>query len=458
MKYFLQMSLVLFILWSKSSQAQQIHTLSLKEAWEQANDNYPGLHERKYLIEEFKIRKKEVQSQALPQIQLQAQSSFGTLNSSAGAFFPVPGVFNLSGSNANLNPEINNVRNTFGSVLVDWRIFEFGRQRSAVEAAQYQVQAAESGYQATGLSLQSKVTRLYIDILYNKANLQWAQANAIRLNNIREVTTSLARAGIKPGADTSLAASSFLQATANQQEWLGKLNASKINFTEVVPVQSFNLAENGFLKSDIQHLKTDSVPISHPYLKLINDQISYEQTQESLITKEAYPSLSVLGGLSTRGNSINSDGSMTPGLTSGFSNYANNYLIGLGLSWNISGIYTSSLGKRRVKQTIKGVHAKYDMQKLQMETALSSVNSRINQQRIQLIQNRLAEQESRKAYDLYMVRYEGGLISITELLQIQSFLQIAEKEFIEAQQVLWNLLITQAEVSGNFNYLATQFN
>ncbi|KEQ29913.1 hypothetical protein N180_19945 [Pedobacter antarcticus 4BY] len=95
MKYFLQMSLVLFILWSKSSQAQQIHTLSLKEAWEQANDNYPGLHERKYLIEEFKIRKKEAQSQALPQVQLQAQSSFGTLNGSAGAFFPVPGVFNI---------------------------------------------------------------------------------------------------------------------------------------------------------------------------------------------------------------------------------------------------------------------------------------------------------------------------------------------------------------------------
>jgi outer membrane protein TolC len=93
-----------------------------------------------------------------------------------------------------------------------------------------------------------------------------------------------------------------------------------------------------------------------------------------------------------------------------------------------------------------------------METAMNAVVSRIDQQKQQVMNNRLAEQEARNAYDLYLVRYEGGLISLTELLQIQSFLQLAEKEFIEAQQVLWNLLITQAEVSGDFNYLATQLN
>ena len=94
---------------------------------------------------------------------------------------------------------------------------------------------------------------------------------------------------------------------------------------------------------------------------------------------------------------------MTPGLTSAFSNYANNYLIGLGLSWNLSGIYTSSLGKKRVKENLKSVHAKYDAQRLKIETALSSVNARIHQQRIQLGENRMAVQEARKAYDLYLV-------------------------------------------------------
>jgi outer membrane protein TolC len=457
MKYLLQMLLVLFILWSKPSHAQQPPTLSLQQAWERANNHYPGLDERKYLIDEFKIRKKEVQSQALPQVQLQAQSSYGTLAGSTGAFFPIPGSFNVSGNNS-MNPDINAAHNTFGSVLMDWRIFEFGKQRNAVEAAEFQVKAAESSFDAAGLSLQSRVTKLYIDILYHKANLQWSESNVIRLNNIRNVTVSLALAGLKPGADTSLATSSFLQAKAYQQEWLGKYDASKINFTEVVPVQDFNLAVHAFLKADSGNLKIDSLPLSHPYLKVITNQLSYEKTQESLLAKEAMPSLSILGGLSSRGSAIHPNGTMTSGLTSGFANYANNYLIGLGIRWNISGVYTISLAKKRAEKTVKSVQARYETQKLQMKTALDAVNSRISQQEGQLLNNKLAEQQAKNAYDLYLVRYEGGLISLTELLQIQSFLQLAEREYIEAQQVLWNLLITQAEVSGDFNYLASQFN
>jgi hypothetical protein len=66
--------------------------------------------------------------------------------------------------------------------------------------------------------------------------------------------------------------------------------------------------------------------------------------------KGKYPSLSILGGLSSRGNALNPDGSLQSGLTSGFSNYANNYLIGLSLSWNISGVYKSSLAKSDLKK------------------------------------------------------------------------------------------------------------
>ena len=86
-----------------------------------------------------------------------------------------------------------------------------------------------------------------------------------------------------------------MQATAIQHEWLGKLNSSKINFTEVVPVQNFDLAESKYMESDAAHTMIDAVPVSHPYLKGLADQVSYEQTQEMLITKGAFPSLSVLG-------------------------------------------------------------------------------------------------------------------------------------------------------------------
>ncbi|MGY0038018.1 TolC family protein [Pedobacter sp. NJ-S-72] len=137
MKYNLYLISLFFMLTSVSAYAQQPAGLTLTRAWELAYQNYAGLMAKNAQLEEASYAQKETQSRSLPQMQLQLQNSYGTFAGSNGAFFPVPGVFNVNGAKADHGN--TSAANTFGSVLVNWKFFEFGKQRKTIEAAGYKV-------------------------------------------------------------------------------------------------------------------------------------------------------------------------------------------------------------------------------------------------------------------------------------------------------------------------------
>lgn len=458
MKYTLQLALLVLMAFSNAVKAQQQAILTLKDAFAEADRTYPGLAERIAGVEEFEIRKKEVQSKSLPQVQLQAQQSYGTFQGSSGAFFPVPGVFNVTGNNIGLDAGSQATGNAFGSVLMDWKFFEFGRQRKSIDAAEYQVQGAKSSYEASRLSLHSKISQLYLEIFYSKANLQWAQRNVERVNQVLEIAKSLSSAGLKPGADTAIVSSAYSQALAVRYEWLGRYQASKAKFTEVVPNMNWSVADLSSSEMGIADTDQDTINSAHPYLQVIEKQLAYEKALEQVVARKILPSFSVLGGVSTRGSGIGQNGIIDPGIGSGYQNLANNYLVGVGLTWNIGNAYTSSLERKRSQKTIKGVQEKYNLQQLQMNSALSAVSVRILQQRTLLGQTQKAFAKASEAYELYLARYQGGLINLTELLQIQALLQSSERDNLQAGQNYWNLITTQAELSSDFSLLLNHFN
>ncbi|MBB5646724.1 TolC family protein [Pedobacter cryoconitis] len=455
MKYNLYLIGMFSMLISVSTYAQQPAGLSLTYAWEIAYQNYSGLLAKNALLEESQYAQKEIQSRSLPQMQLQLQNSYGTFAGSNGAFFPVPGVFNVNGTKS--GQENTAAANTFGSVLADWKFFEFGKQRKTIKAAGYKVQEAKSGYDAAKLALQAKVTSLYVGILYANSNLEWADQQVKRVKEILDLSVSLADAGLKPGADTALAASSYLLAKATKDEWTGKYNAGKINFSEVVPLAEIQLPQQSFMRYQTLQVSSDSISPDHPYLQILDKQVRYNEIQNELSSRKMLPSFSLSGGLSARGSGISANGAVNRDLSAGYTNTARNYLVGIGLTWNLSDIYTGSFAKKRTAQAVQASKFSYDLQKLQMNTALQAVGSRVNQQLKQVANTRLALAKAQQAYNLYLSRYESGLINLTELLQIQSLLQQVEKNAIEVQQEFWNLLIKRAELSGDFSELSSQF-
>ena len=454
----LYLAVLLSIIVSTESFSQTTEAFSLKQAWQAAFDSYPSLVEKQANFQLAEAEKQQVKQAFLPSLQLQVQNSYGSSSGTSGAFFPLPGIFNVTGP---VGPGTNAASsgNMFGSALADWKIFEFGRRRTALKAADYAVKEAGSEINAAKLDLQIKVSRLYINMLYNQAKADWAAQNAARVKKILDLSASLTSAGLKPGADTLLASATYLQTQAELNEWEGKLLSSRIQFTEVVPAapQNSRIVTTRFLNAYTDLLAGDSVGNSHPYLDGISQRILQNQAQHELSARKIFPSISILGGTSFRASGISNE-LVDNSWPASFNNGTKNYLVGIGLTWNISNIYTSGIEKKMAAQQVNASKSRYELKLLQLRIGLQSSESRISTQIKQVNNTSKAVVNARSAYELYLSRYENGLINLIELLQIELLLQQSEKVNIEAYQQLWDQVIIKSELSGNFSDLSNQFN
>jgi outer membrane protein TolC len=136
---------------------------------------------------------------------------------------------------------------------------------------------------------------------------------------------------------------------------------------------------------------------------------------------------------------------------------ADNYLVGISLTWNVTGVYTSHIQKKRLEQKVQATQYGYTLEALQLKTQLKSSSVLIEEQVNQSEKSLIAVNKALEAYDLYLSRYQNGLIDLTALLQIQSLLQQAEKNNIDAHGQLWDQLVNKAALTGDFSYLSNQF-
>lgn len=88
-----------------------------------------------------------------------------------------------------------------------------------------------------------------------------------------------------------------------------------------------------------------------------------------------------------------------------------------------------------------------------MQAELSASQSKIIQEFQQLTKTDEAVKQSQEAYNMYLARYKSGLITLSELLQIQILVEQAENKHIEASREYWLLLASEAELTADFDFL-----
>lgn len=435
------------------AQQQKEHTLG--SLWSKVEENYPGVGAKMSAIDAAKYNQREVKGNMLPQVNAQAQNTYGTYEGSAGGFFPQPGFFNVSGSKV-LQDGSSTAANTFGSAVVNWELFSFGKLRKQNEAAGALYNKSVSDKDAYLLNLKKTLSERYIILLYNDAKLQWTQKNADRLDDIRKITSGLSASGLRPAADSLLASSSYVQAMGEHDKWYGFKNAAYIKLLELYGNDTINYtvsadrfsnpAENGLNKVNI-------INPSHPILDALDKQFEYYTLSGEAQKRSSLPSVHLLGGYAYRGTGIGSNGTVSGEWKDGFSNTTNNFLAGIGITWNLTSLHTNRMkGEQLFKEaeSIKLLHSQYEQA---MQADLSASQAKIVQQYQQLQKTKLAVQQSQDAYNMYLARYKSGLITLSELLQIRILLELAENAHIEASRDYWVLLAYEAELTANFDFL-----
>src|SRR5690606_18955765 len=71
--------------------AQQPKEHTLANLWPKVEENYPGVGAKTLAIDAARFNQRAVKGNMLPQVNAQAQNTYGTYEGSAGAFFPQAG-------------------------------------------------------------------------------------------------------------------------------------------------------------------------------------------------------------------------------------------------------------------------------------------------------------------------------------------------------------------------------
>jgi outer membrane protein len=128
---------------------------SLQDVLQKTVQQYPSLSSRKYDIERQQLRKDLVKKEQLPDVNFQAQQSYGSYQGVSGAFFPLPGIYNTSGNNKGLNGQSSSVSNTYTSAVLHWDFLQFGRIKSKLQVADAAIKLSRTNLSQEELRLQS---------------------------------------------------------------------------------------------------------------------------------------------------------------------------------------------------------------------------------------------------------------------------------------------------------------
>src|SRR3546814_18634064 len=95
------------VMWCALAVAFPLHAQqqapTLGSLWPQVKENYPGIGAKKAAIDAAEYTKRAVKGDMLPQVNAQAQHTYGKYKCSAGALLPQTGLFKLSGATNTFN-------------------------------------------------------------------------------------------------------------------------------------------------------------------------------------------------------------------------------------------------------------------------------------------------------------------------------------------------------------------
>ncbi|VTP95003.1 TolC family protein [Sphingobacterium daejeonense] len=299
------------------------------------------------------------------------------------------------------------------------------------------------------------MTQRYIEFIYLNVLNEWFEKHAERYTSILEITKGLAEAGIVPGADTLLASSSLKNVESNLLQIKGKVAGSRELLKEFT--KDFNPADTK-ITPFLEVIDTKTVvQQEHPLFLMKRNEAESLQLMEKKNQRDHFPRVMLLGGLTNRSSGITSDGYVNPNYSALYNDFANNYFVGVGVTWNLQDLFNSR--SQRSSLGLLRQNNEYEQEVIQNE-----IHSHIAQLEAEIIaadagikESNLSRTKAEEAYLLYKARYEGGLINLSDLLQVQEILLQTERQNLMAYLNYWNLMISKSYQQADFSQLFAHF-
>lgn len=442
----------------------QSQTLSLPAAIDSALHNYGTIKAKANYAKAAQSGIKVATVDYLPTATVAAEQAYGTVNGQFGPQFALGGI-----NAAAAGPPFPNQHWTaaFGSLYLasmNWDFYTFGRVRAKVKLAEAEALRQQNDLEQEKFQQQIRVAGAYLNLLAAQRLRRSQENNLERALEVKAVVTVRTRNGLNAGVDSSLANAEVSNATIalNNARDVEQQQSYQLAVLMGVPYQNFSL-DTLFLSS-IPKALIDTVNINNnPILQYFQSRITLSTQQEKYLDRLKYPALSLVGALQTRGSGFDYNYSeahpdaYSQAYWNGIKPARTNFLVGVGVSWNLTNIKRANAQLVAQQWTSRGLQDEYDLvnQQLQAQMALA-------EQKIQNALHNYTEVpvQLKAAGDAFLqksVLYKNGLTNIVDLTQARYALNRAETDRDIAISNIWQGILLKAAASGDFSLFMNAF-
>ncbi len=457
-KVFCFLSLGVFMTLNLDLRAQT--SVSMLECLERAKTSYPFIKSKhaQVLAEEERLRSSK--TEYLPAFLIGGQINYGTSNSIPGAYYPNEGL--STGISGGIRPDniSTAVYGSFGTLEVDWRIFNFGKVTANVATARAAAQTAQADFANEVFQHQIRTIDAYLLALVAEKITRVQKSNYERAKQIHAITRAEAISGLKAGADSSFAAAEVSKAKILFLEGERNERAQRIRLSELIGEKNSNieLDTTYFLNAIPFAVMPDTASIAaSPTLKLYRSQMEFRRSRSVAIKRSYAPSVLFSGIGFGRGSGISRvDDSFKTDFSSGVGFQALNFLAVVSFRFNI-------LNYSKVHHDFKAEKFEFERTRHLYDEAALRAGKQLE---LADMQTRLAIQQAseapvqlnaaRAAYAQSNARYQSGLASLAELAQNFYILNRAEVDKSVAINNVWRALLLESAATGNLGYFIDQ--
>lgn len=450
--------MLLLLLSAITVHAQQ--RVTLKDLLDKVSQKAPALIADSASVAIRQAQATETRSNWLPNLKLNYQADVGTNNNTAGPYFGF-GIVPSNSRGVRTENNTSAVLTNLGIAALDWEVYNFGIYAAQNKVAGSEITVDQNQYQQSKYRLEAYTIGNYLQLLRLQDYLSIQSRNIDRNQQIRRSIQSLAKSGIRPGVDTSIAEAELSKARLTYIELDNQLKQTQLQLAAIsgLPYQAIvpdTLAETRLImQTNIPELLVADTA-NHPVINYYRSIVQSSQLKEDLVKKQYNPRILLEAATWGRGSSVDANDKFNS-LSAGWGFDRNNYLVGVGISYNLFDLRRKQLKLRTQKAATDYAVRKLDEQRSLLALGVSQADVELNtaKQRLAEIPNQL--KAANAGYRQKLSLYRSGLTDIIELNAALNILYRAETDYAQARfsytSALFQKAVTGNKVSSILNLL-----
>jgi outer membrane protein TolC len=447
------------------SHAQGQKLLTIKAAEQIALANYGTIKAKANQLNASKAYLTETKTEQLPDVNLSAQQDYGTINGQNGPAYGYHGLSVVSSGPALPNQNWNAAFGSLYLANVSWDFFSFGKAKEKVQVQKTSVSRDETDLVQEQFQHQVRVASTYLNLLAAQQLSKAAEDNLQRAIELQKVVVAHVKNGLNAGVDSSQAnaevSNARIMLTNSRQTVQDQSNQLAIYLG--IPSQDFVL-DSAFVTRPPANADPQSTvnPENHPILKFYQNRINVSNELAKYYSTFSYPTFSFFGTYQGRGSGFKADyGSNLNDYSSSYGAGADptryNYLVGIGMVWNITSPFRVHYQVKSQKYTSAQFKDEYDLVNQQLIAQQALAETRISNA---LKNYNEVPEEVKAAFDAYHQKYalyKNGLANIVDFTQALYVLNRAEVDKDITQNNVWQAILFKAAATGDFGIFINNF-